>query len=303
MSDAPPQVSVIIAAYHSADLLPRCLDSLEAQVFRDFEAIVVNSSPEARTAEVMSRHPRIRFRQHPERLLPHAARNVGVSLAHGRLLVFTDADCRAEPDWLAALIACHAAGHELVGGGIETSAAAAISRAIHLLKYSSWLRGRPAGPLELAATGNMLVSRDAWERAGPFDGSLYAGDSLLCMRARRAGIIPWFEPRAVVIDQDEALPRGFFRERFRRGREFGAMRARFEGWPRPRLLLRTVLAPLAVLSALSRMAAACRAAGRLRAFAASLPFQAAAQAAWCAGEACGYAATMLRGGSRSDAVR
>jgi CDP-glycerol glycerophosphotransferase len=40
-----PAVSVIVAAYNSEDFLPRCLDSLENQTFRDFETIVVNSSP------------------------------------------------------------------------------------------------------------------------------------------------------------------------------------------------------------------------------------------------------------------
>ena len=161
-----PAVSVIVAAYNSADFLPRCLASLERQTFRDFDTIVVNSSPENRTTEVVSRFPAVRFHQHPGRLLPHAARNIGASMAHGNLYAFTDADCQADPNWLAELVKAHAAGHEIVAGCIDSQAMAWISRAIYLLKYAPYLRGKPAGPIDLAATGSLLVSRKAWMRRG-----------------------------------------------------------------------------------------------------------------------------------------
>jgi hypothetical protein len=43
-----------------------------------FETIIVNSSPEDRTAKLVAeRFPAARFEQSPHRLLPHAARNRG----------------------------------------------------------------------------------------------------------------------------------------------------------------------------------------------------------------------------------
>lgn len=95
-------------------------------------------------------------------------------------------------------------------------------------------------------------------------------------------------PGALVTDQDEKYRRGFLQERFQRGTEFGRVRADFEKWTRPQLLSRTALVPIAILSALARIANECRRSGRLADFLATLPFQIAAQAAWCLGEARGY---------------
>ncbi len=50
-SQAAPQVSIIIPSYKTAPLIAACLDSILAQTFQDFEAIVVNDgSPD--TAEL-----------------------------------------------------------------------------------------------------------------------------------------------------------------------------------------------------------------------------------------------------------
>lgn len=288
-----PAVSVIVAAYNSEDFLPRCLDSLENQTFRDFETIVVNSSPENRTAEVVSKFPAVRFHQHPTRLLPHAARNVGASMARGSLFVFTDADCQADPHWLAELVAAHSAGHEIVAGCIDSHALSWVSQAIYLLKYSPYLRGKPAGHIGLAATGSLLLSRKVWDAAGPFDCSIFAGDALLSWKARAAGFPAWFEPKAIVVDQDEKYRQGFFSERFQRGREFGKVRAGFENWSAVQRALRFLFTPLALLSALLSIAQECHSGNRLGDFVATLPFLLMAQTAWCLGEALGYAAPLL----------
>src|SRR5512144_1102084 len=109
-----PQVSVIIPAYYSDSGIAGCLEALRSQSFRDFEAIVVNSSPGDRTREIVTtQFPEVKLLENPTRLLPHAARNRGVSLAVGQILVFTDADCRGSPDWLERLVDAHGAGHEI----------------------------------------------------------------------------------------------------------------------------------------------------------------------------------------------
>lgn len=286
-----PLVSVIIAAYHSAAFLPRCLASIESQTFRDFETILVNSSPDTETAAVAAAFPSVRFFQNPERLFPHAARNVGVSMARGSLLVFTDADCEADPGWLAALVAAHDAGRDIIGGCIDSKATRNVSSGIYLLKYAPYLRGKPAGPIPLAATGNLMTSRTVWEVAGPFDGSIFCGDALFSWKAREAGFTPWYEPTAIVIDQDEHYRKGFFSERFRRGREFGRVRADCERWGIIRRGIGMACVPLATVSALAKTGRECLRSGRFADFVATLPFQVTAHAAWCTGEALGYAAT------------
>lgn len=297
MHEHVPAVSVIVAAYNSADFLPRCLESLKQQSFRDFETIVVNSSQETRTAEIMSAYREARLFQSPRRLFPHAARNAGASHARGRLLAFTDADCQADPRWLAELVATHASGHEIIGGCIDSGAGTLVSRAIYVLKYSPYQRGQPAGPIRLAATGSLLVSRRVFDAVDGFDGSIFCGDAVLSWQASAAGFSPWFQPRAIVTDQDEHYRRGFLTERFQRGWEYGRVRARFENWSRSRRLLRICGTPLALGSALLTMGRYCWRGSRWRDFVIGFPFLVPAQGAWCLGEAFGYASTWS-GGSR-----
>ena len=295
MNDRHPVVSVIVAAYNSASHLTRCLDSLQQQTYRDFETIVVNSSQETRTAEVVSAYPEVQFLQIPHRLFPHAARNAGVSLARGQLLAFTDADCQADPDWLAQLVATHAAGHEIIGGCIDSRAESWVSRAIYVLKYAPYQRSRPAGPINLAATGSLLVSRRVFDTVGGFDGAFFCGDALFSWRARAAGFPPWFQPDAVVVDLDEQYRSGFLAERFRRGCEYGRVWAEFENWSRPRRCARVCGTPLALGSALVAIGRHCLKGSRLDTFLIGFPFLALAQGFWCVGEACGYASPWFRG--------
>ena len=51
-SSPAPKVSVIIPSYQTADLIAACLDSVFAQTYKDFEAIVVNDgSPDTSELE------------------------------------------------------------------------------------------------------------------------------------------------------------------------------------------------------------------------------------------------------------
>ena len=295
MNEHPPTVSVIVAAYNSDRFLSSCLDSLKQQSFGDFETIVVNSSPETRTAEVMSAYPDVTFFQSPQRLFPHAARNTGVSLARGRLFAFTDADCQADPNWLAELVSAYSAGHEIVGGCIDSRAEPLLSRAIYILKYSPYQRGHPAGPIRLAATGSLLVSRRVFELVGGFDGSIFCGDALFSWQAHAAGFSPWFQPQAIATDQDELYRWRFLEERFQRGREYGRVRAVFENWSQLRQLVRIGATPLALGAALLAIGRHCQRGSRLGDFLKAFPFLVVAQGAWCLGEAFGYQLSSTRG--------
>jgi glycosyltransferase involved in cell wall biosynthesis len=63
-----PLVSVVLPAYHSYETISLSLDALRKQSFRDFEVIVVNSSPETITSElVTANYPEVQFFQSPVR--------------------------------------------------------------------------------------------------------------------------------------------------------------------------------------------------------------------------------------------
>jgi GT2 family glycosyltransferase len=266
-------------------VIEACLDGLRAQTFRDFDAIVVNSSDDERTGElVRGGFPEVRFEQSPVRLYPHAARNRGVELAEGELLVFTDPDTRAWPDWLERLVGAAAEGHELVVGATVLGGASWFECGVHLCKFSSVLGASPPGRRAVAATANALCTRRLWDAVGPFEEAFFAGDAVLSWRATRAGHPPWFEPRAVVEHRHGENVGSLWRERLHRGADFTTARAAYERWSRARLAARLPASPAVALLMLGRTARDAARCGCFGAFLSTLPLQVVADVGWALGE-------------------
>lgn len=297
-----PSVTVIVAAYESQATVADTLEALRAQTVRDFETIVVDSSPTTATVElVRERFPEVRMVHSPRRLLPHAARNRGVEHATGEVLAFTDADCMPERGWVEALAAAHAGGHALAGGALACLDRAPSALAVHVGKFVQWLPGTAAGPCRDLPSANLSISRELFDRVGPFPEDRWSGDTLLCWRAAASGEPPMFVPGAVVGHRHDTTVAGFVGERFRRGRDFGLARPPALGWSRAQLALRIALAPLAALVLTARVVGRAPP-GRMRTVALlTLPIQLAGAAAWALGEARGYVALLSRPAARAGA--
>ena len=285
MGQATPRASIILPAYLSAATIHDSLHSLDLQTFRDFEVIVVDSSPDDETGRIVrDRFPDVRYVHCRERLLPHQARNRGVEHACGTILVFTDPDCVADPDWLARLAAHHRNGLDVVGGAIR-SRPGWWNHAVQASKYPWWLPESKAGFRTEIPSGNCSLSRDVWKAVGGFQGRYFAGDSEFCWRIRAAGYRIWFDPDAVVthLEHPGAVP--FTRERFLRGCDFGRMRVELEQWSRGRCLLHLLATPIVPGVMTWRSASyAVRGRGRLR-WLTTLPVQVLANSLWSLGEA------------------
>ncbi len=97
MSD-PIKVSIIIPAYNAAETIAETLESVLAQTYSGWEAVVVNDGSSDETAAIAAsfaaRDSRIHTLSQPQGG-EGAARNTGISLAHFDWLLFLDAD-----DWL-----------------------------------------------------------------------------------------------------------------------------------------------------------------------------------------------------------
>jgi glycosyltransferase involved in cell wall biosynthesis len=94
MPSPTPAVSVVIPTYNHAQFLRHALESVLAQTFPDWEAIVVNNYSEDDTVAIVEsfNDPRIRlvnFRNHG---IIAASRNHGVQLARADLVAFLDSD-------------------------------------------------------------------------------------------------------------------------------------------------------------------------------------------------------------------
>jgi GT2 family glycosyltransferase len=286
-----PRVSVVIPAWRSHATIAGCLEALAGQSFRDFETIVVDSSPGDETGRIVREgFPAVRFERSPRRLLPHAARNRGAELARGELLVFTDPDCYARPDWLERLLEARRRTGGTVVGALACHGRRWRDQGLHLCKFSKWLPAGALRPVDMSPTANMLISREDFTKAGGFPGEQMLGDVVLSWALQDHGRTLWLAPDAVVAHHHTQSFRDFLAERLTRGRMYGDLRTVRLRERRGALafyLLVTVL-PVRLPRILGLVAGHAMRARQGRLFLATLPIVAAGHAAALAGEAAAY---------------
>lgn len=102
-----PMVSYIIPAYNIEDYIGKCLDSILAQTYQDFEIVVVNDGSTDKTAQVLDEYAgkdsRIKV-LHKNNEGVSAARNDGIKLASGKYILFWDGDDFAEKETCEELL-------------------------------------------------------------------------------------------------------------------------------------------------------------------------------------------------------
>ena len=99
---ALPSLSVIVPVYNGAACLPRCLEGLRLSEYRNFEIIVVDDRSTDSTPEIIRRSG-VRSLRTPRPLGPAGARNMGIGLAQGSIVVFVDADVVLPPNALGLI--------------------------------------------------------------------------------------------------------------------------------------------------------------------------------------------------------
>lgn len=100
------KLSVIIPVYNSEQHLKRCLDSVLAQRFTDFELLLIDDGSTDSSFEICQSYAqndnRIRIIQ-KQNGGPGAARNLGISESKGEWIVFIDSDDWVDPNHLESL--------------------------------------------------------------------------------------------------------------------------------------------------------------------------------------------------------
>ena len=173
-----PRVSVIIAAYNAAELLPETLASVEAQTFPDFEIVVVDDGSTDATPSVLEQHAKSSSRLRwvrTENAGVAAAREHAIALARGDLIAFVDADDLWMPHKLAAQVPLF----DDSGVGFaytdvrEFSSDGDAAQAWFQLKVPA--RGEALYKLfdgNFVCTSSVVVRKDALAAVGGFDRSL-----------------------------------------------------------------------------------------------------------------------------------
>ena len=102
------KVSVIVPVYNAEKYIKRCLDSILAQSFRDFEVLLIDDGSTDNSGKICDEYAlndnRIRV-IHNENCGVAASRNVGIKEAQGDYIAFVDSDDYIESDMLEIMVA------------------------------------------------------------------------------------------------------------------------------------------------------------------------------------------------------
>jgi O-antigen biosynthesis protein len=99
-----PKVSVVVCSYNGSKTLDGCLHSLTKLNYPDYEVVLVDDGSKDAVPEIAARYPSVRYYRQSNKGLS-VARNVGMELADGEVVAYTDDDCVADEDWLYFLVA------------------------------------------------------------------------------------------------------------------------------------------------------------------------------------------------------
>lgn len=197
-------VTVVIPTYDRETRLAFALEALAEQTLEKerFEVIVVRAPGGAR-GPLTEAPPDLEVTfLRSEVAGPAAQRNVGWRAARGRLIAFTDDDCRPEPDWLEHLLAAEAGEDAILQGKTiadpdERHLFLGFARTMEIERFDPW-----------APTCNIAYPRALLERVNGFDESFadaWGEDTDLALRAIGAGGEQRFIENAVV--RHAVLPR------------------------------------------------------------------------------------------------
>lgn len=88
-------VSIIVPIYNAEQYISKCIESILAQTYRDFELILVDDGSTDMCGKICDEYAKQDSRVHvihQENKGVSAARNAGISLAKGEYIMFVDSD-------------------------------------------------------------------------------------------------------------------------------------------------------------------------------------------------------------------
>jgi GT2 family glycosyltransferase len=225
-----PPVSVIVPFHGDEAAASATLQALRALELRDGDELLVADNTEGGVlaASVPEGFRTALIRQ------PYSARNEAAARARNGWLLFTDADCRPQPDLLDAYF--DPAPGERVGALAGEIAAASEGGTLaqryaadRRLLSSELFLAHPYKPM--GVTANLLVRREAFDAVAGFaQGIRSGGDADLCWRLQDAGWAIEHRPRAIVAHEHRATVRALLRQAARTAAGTRWLEARHPGF-------------------------------------------------------------------------
>ena len=208
---ADSTVSIIIVTRNRPAVLRHCLAHVHAQSYPHKQVIVVDSSSNDESEQVVAQYPEVvSVRLYGQRNNMPQARNAGLAVSSGELIAFIDDDAMVQPSWLDALLATY---QDETVGAVGGRVIEIPKPFCDLLTGSPCFSARPSGRIIVKNKGtastdqvevdwlpgcNMSFRRTALEQVGGFDRAYtltnWREDMDIGLRVKKAGWRVVFDP-------------------------------------------------------------------------------------------------------------
>ena len=207
-------LSIIVLSYRAPWSLVEAVSSVCTQQ-PPAEIIVVNSGGGGAARLLKESGVEVKVIEHPGRLLPGGARNLGISHSNGRYIAFLADDCRAAPGWVAARLEAHARGLAAVASAVVCDRPGnPVALASHL---SLFVRRMPATPEQEALYYGASYDRRLFETHGLFSEDMRGGEDTEFHLRLEPHERPIWTPAVRMIHRSPSTLRGFLADQYRRG--------------------------------------------------------------------------------------
>lgn len=287
-----PEISVIIVSYNSKKFICDCLKSLEKQITsRSYELLLIDSSTDGTNDLVSKTFPHVKVFHFSERKFPGDARNIGISIAKGKIIAFIDADCRAEGNWIEMIAKAHKTPHPVCGGAIaNANPESYVGWAAYFTEFSHWMPGTPPKWLDDIPAANLTYKREIFDKYGSYREGTYCSDTDFHWRIGKERCRLRFEPFLLVAHHNIDKLRPFLSHEFYHGRDFGRVRIQGQKFSPLKRVIYMACGPFIALKIFSKVALDnMNNRTYLPHFIASLPLLVLGIVCWSMGEVVGYA--------------
>lgn len=228
--DLPPDLACVVLALGNPPELRAAVRSLLDQG-EPVEVVVVNSGGGDARASLARDGADVQVVETPGRLLPGAARNLGIAATRAPFVAFLAADCLAEPGWAAARLRAHRAGAQAVASAVTNPFRRDLAAwASYIALFSRRMPGTPAGE---ALLYGVSYARGLFAACGTFREDLRGGeDTDFHNRLREHTVIAW-EPAVRTAHRHPRRLTELLRDQYRRGARSAAAWRKLQG-PQPR---------------------------------------------------------------------
>lgn len=207
-----PDVSIMVVAYHSQDIIAECLDAIAPACTRYTYEVLFVDNGEGETAALVEKHyPHVRIVPGRGNIGFAAANNLLAKSAEAPMLLLVNPDLQLRPGAVDALMdgaQRHASAAAWGGVTLDRAGRPDLGNSVHvpsLREMASRLVGRSSARVDEDSTfvddeqvdalsgGFVMFSRQAWDAAGGMDERyfLYCEEVDLFYRLTRMGRVFW----------------------------------------------------------------------------------------------------------------